>query len=107
METTENMQQTEIQFAEELKETPRTRIRKSEQAVLNVIFLSKASGIIASEICKKLKHMPYGTVTSKFKSLEAGGHIEAIGRRKGPTGRMQTIWRHTSFGTGKRQYDYA
>ena len=99
--------QTQMTFITETTVTPRTFLRKSEREILNVIFLSKASGIIASEIHKKLKHMPYGTVTSKFKGLQEMGHIEAIGKRKGPTGRMQTIWRHTSFATGKRAYDFS
>ncbi len=98
METKENMQQTAMTFIE-LTNVSRHHLRKSEAAILDVIYASGTSGIIATEIGRELKHMPYGTVTSKFQELLRLGQIETIGKRKGPSGRMQKIYRHVDFST--------
>ena len=96
------MQQTEMTFME-ITQVPRHHLRKSEAAVLDAIHATGTSGIIASEICRELKHMPYGTVTSKFQELLRMGQIEIIGKRKGPSGRMQKIYRHVTFSTEATQ----
>lgn len=66
--------------------------------IADVILKSGKRGIIAAEIVEALPHIPYGTATSRFKPLMRRGEIEIIGRRKGPSGRMQKIWRHTDHG---------
>ena len=64
-----------------------------EGEILKVIKSAGRSGIISAEIQQALPHLAYGSVTSKFKTLEERGFIEKNGRRKGPTGRNQYVWR--------------
>lgn len=71
---------------------------QADKEILSVILNSGKRGIIAAEIVEELPHLPYGTATSRFQALVRKGQIEVIGKRKGPSGRMQQIWRHVANG---------
>jgi len=90
--------QTEFQFAD-INIRPQIDYEThADKEILSVVLKSGKRGIIAAEIVEELPHLPYGTATSRFQPLLRMGKIEVIGRRKGPSGRMQKIWRHVSYG---------
>jgi len=66
---------------------------KTERIVLKEIVASGIRGIISEELQDKLPHMPYGSVTSKFKKLCNDGVIECVGIRKNSRNRNQKVWR--------------
>ena len=92
--------QTTMQFMEITEATPMPlTLSSAEEQIVDVIYSSGEQGIISAEINAALPHLPYGTTTSRFKKLTNMGLIERIGQRRGPTGKMQAIWRHTDYGT--------
>lgn len=66
---------------------------KSEREILKAIVDAGDRGIISEELQKKLPHMPYGSVTSKFKKLCEDGVIECVGIRQNSRKRNQKVWR--------------
>ena len=66
---------------------------KIEREILKAIVDAGDRGIISEELQKKLPHMPYGSVTSKFKKLCDDGVIECVGIRKNSRERNQKVWR--------------
>ena len=69
---------------------------KSEREILKAIVDAGDRGIISEELQQRLPHMPYGSVTSKFKKLCVDGGIECVGIRKNSRNRNQKVWRATS-----------
>lgn len=66
---------------------------KTEREVLKQIVDSGDRGVISEELQQRLPHMPYGSVTSKFKKLCDDGVIECVGIRKNSRNRNQKVWR--------------
>jgi len=65
---------------------------KMEQMVLEAIKRFP-EGCISDEVLAEFPHLPYSSVTGRFKALYEKGHIEIIGVRKGKSGRNQRIMR--------------
>lgn len=70
-----------------------TNLARNAAMVLDVIRGSGSRGCISAQVQLALKHMAYGSITNHFGSLEDAGLITVIGKRPGPTGRNQRIYR--------------
>lgn len=65
---------------------------KMEQMVLEAIKRFP-EGCISDEVLAEFPHLPYSSVTGRFKALYEKGYIEITGVRKGKSGRNQRIMR--------------
>ena len=67
-----------------------------EQMVYNAIKAFGSRGCISDEIREQFAHLPYSSVTARYKALIDKGLIEDTGeRRPGNSGRPQRIMRVT------------
>jgi hypothetical protein len=70
---------------------------KLEQMVYNAIKAFGSRGCISDEIREQFAHLPYSSVTARYKALIDKGLIEDTGeRRPGNSGRPQRIMRVTT-----------
>ena len=68
-------------------------LQKNQSLVFSVIKAAGHKGCISAQVQLALKHMPYGSITNHCASLKDQGLIEVIGKRPGPTGRNQQIFK--------------
>ena len=71
----------------------KTGLQKNQSLVSSVIKAAGHKGCISAQVQLALKHMPYGSITNHFAFLKDQGLIEVIGKRPGPTGRNQQIFK--------------
>ena len=68
-----------------------------EQLVYEAIKSYGAVGCISDQILETFPHLPYSSVTARYKALMQKGFIEDTGERKaGKSGRSQRVMRATS-----------
>lgn len=61
--------------------------------VLEVIREFGEAGCISEQVRDRLAHLPYSSVTARFKGLHDEGFIEYVGERENTRGRMQRVMR--------------
>lgn len=66
---------------------------KMEQMVYEAIAKSGETGCISDNILDQFPHLPYSTITARYKSLVDKGFVEIIGVREGKSGRKQRVMR--------------
>lgn len=66
---------------------------KMEQMVYEAIAKSGETGCISDDILEQFPHLPYSTITARYKSLVDKGFVEIIGVREGKSGRKQRVMR--------------
>ena len=66
---------------------------KMESLVFETIAAYGPDGCISDDVVAKLSHLPYSSVTARYRALLDKGYIEITGARKGQSGRLQRIMR--------------